>query len=71
MDSHELLMTMERALESRRALKEFFRSKNLERTQSHEAALLEKVEETRTDFEIILSKYVDERIEVALSKSRE
>lgn len=70
-DSNELLMAMERALEARRALKDWFKSAASKaqwsaRGKSHEAALLEKVSETRNEFELILGKYVDERIQAAI-----
>lgn len=73
MDGGELLMSMERALEARQALKDFFRAghsrpQNSERTRSHEMALLEKVEQTRAEFETALGKYVDERVKSALSR---
>ena len=73
MDSGELLMAMERALEARRALKEFFKAPaekthDAQRTKSREAALLERVEKTRNDFEAKLNSYVDKRIDARLSQ---
>lgn len=58
-------------IEARRALKDWFKSAASKaqwsvRGKSHEAALLEKVAETRNEFELILGKYVDERIQAAI-----
>jgi hypothetical protein len=71
MDGRELLMSMERALDARSALKDFFRAAQLQgsmNARSHETALLEKVDQTRREFEVILGEYVDERIKSALSR---
>ncbi|CAN5633772.1 hypothetical protein BH20ACI3_BH20ACI3_16030 [soil metagenome] len=72
MDARELLISIESALEASRALKECFQpgagqSPLSPVSRSHETALLERVEQTRNDFETVLEKYFDERIKAALS----
>jgi len=69
----ELLLSIEHALEARRALKEFFKAAGIQTqdstsSRSRETALLEQVEQTRNDFQFVLGKYVDQRIQSALSR---